>query len=61
MNTTPDKKDLQLGVKTETTTTWLDCIVEELDEAAQAAVVGGGGSWKKSDYYYPGDEPQTFG
>jgi hypothetical protein len=61
VNITPYKKDLQPTLKTETTPTWQDFVVEELDEAAQAAVVGGRGPWKKSGYYSPYDEPQTFG
>jgi hypothetical protein len=51
VNITPDQKDLQPTLKTQATTTWQACIVEELDEVAQAAVVGGykGG--------YPGKTP----
>jgi hypothetical protein len=43
MNITPDQKDLQPTQKTQTTTTWQDFVVEELDEEASAAVVGGAG------------------
>ncbi len=41
MKITPDQKDLRSTPKTETTPTWQACVVEELDEAAQAAIVGG--------------------
>jgi hypothetical protein len=52
MNITPDKKDLQPTQKTETTTTWQDCVVEELDDKAQAAVVGGAkGGYPGKDAY----------
>jgi hypothetical protein len=61
MNITPDQKDLQASVKTETTPTWLDCIVEELDDAAQAAVMGGGKKKSTSDSIYPTDYDPSNG
>jgi NTP pyrophosphatase (non-canonical NTP hydrolase) len=58
MKMTPDQKDLQPTPKTQTTPTWQACIVEELDEVAQAAVVGGakgGVSGKPNSYDAPLD------